>query len=63
MVIEPKHVGAVPQPHHQINHNDVFQLIILVTVTVASSYNTFPDDYDWTETCRSSFNVNFNILL
>jgi len=46
MVIEPKHVGAVPQPHHQINHNDVFQLIILVTVTVASSYNTFPDDYD-----------------
>jgi hypothetical protein len=22
-----------------------------------------PDDGDWTETCRSSFNVNFNILL
>ena len=22
-----------------------------------------PDDGDWTETCRSCFNVNFNILL
>ena len=46
MVIEPKHVGAVPQPHHQINHNDVFQLIILVTVTIASTNNTLPDDDD-----------------
>ena len=25
--------------------------------------NTLPDDGDWTEICRSCFNVNFNILL
>jgi hypothetical protein len=31
------------QPHHQTNHNDVFYLIILITVTSASSNNTLPD--------------------
>ena len=33
-------------PYHQINHTDVFQLIILRTVTLASSNNTLPDDGD-----------------
>ena len=28
----------------------------------ASSNNALPDDGDCTETCRSGFNVNFNIL-
>jgi hypothetical protein len=30
---------------------------------LVSSNNTLPDDGDWTKTCRSCFNVNFNILL
>jgi hypothetical protein len=34
------------QPHHQINHTDVFSLIVLTTVTLASSNNTLPDDGD-----------------
>jgi hypothetical protein len=34
------------QPPHRTNHNDVFQLIILVTITLASSNNTLPDDGD-----------------
>ena len=51
------------QPHHRTNHNDVFWLIILITITLASSNNMFPDDGYWTETCRSSFHVNFNIRL
>jgi hypothetical protein len=34
-----------------------------VTVTLASSNNAFPDDDDdYTETCRSCFNVNFKIV-
>jgi hypothetical protein len=49
------------QPHHQINHTDVFELIILTTVTLSSSNNALPDDGDCTETCRSCFNVNFNV--
>ena len=32
-------------------------------MTLANSNNTLPDDGDWTETCWSCFNVNFNILL
>jgi hypothetical protein len=38
-------------------------LIIPTTVTLASSNNALPDDgvTDSTETCRSCFNVNFNI--
>jgi hypothetical protein len=28
------------------NHNDVFDLIILITITLASSNNTLPDDGD-----------------
>jgi hypothetical protein len=42
-------------------HTDVFQLIILTTVTLASSNNALHDDGDCTETCRSCFNVNFNV--
>jgi hypothetical protein len=36
-------------------------LIILTTVTLASSNNALPDDDDCTETCRSCFHVNFNV--
>jgi len=32
-------------------------LIILTTVTLASSNNALPDDGDCTETCSSRFNV------
>jgi len=48
------------QPHHRTNHANVFELIILITVTLAGSNNVLPDDGDCTETCRSCFNVNFN---
>jgi len=51
------------QPHYRTNQNDVFYLIILITITLASSNNTLPDVGDWTEICRSCFNVNFNIFL
>jgi hypothetical protein len=37
------------------------RLIILTTVTLASSNNALPDDGDCTETCRSCFNVNSNV--
>jgi len=36
-------------------------LTVLKTVTLASSNNAPPDDGVYTETCWSSFNVNFNI--
>jgi hypothetical protein len=49
------------QPHHRINHTDVFQLIVLTSVALARSNNALPDDGDFTETCRSCFNVNFNV--
>jgi len=32
-------------------------------VTLASSNSALPDDGDYTETCWSCFNINFNILL
>jgi hypothetical protein len=48
------------QPHHQINHNSVFELAVLTNVTLASSNSALPDDGDYTETCWSCFNVNFN---
>jgi hypothetical protein len=38
-------------------------LIILTTVTLASSNNALPDDGDYTETCWGYFNVNFNVNL
>jgi len=38
-------------------------LTVLTTVTIASSNSALPDDGDYTETCCSCFNVNFNILL
>jgi hypothetical protein len=31
-----------------------------MTVTLASSYSVLPDDGDYTKTCWSCFNVNFN---
>jgi hypothetical protein len=40
----------------------VVKIIILTTVTLASSNSALPDDGDYTKTCRSCFNVNFNIL-
>ena len=43
-----------------LSRNVLFELA-KVTV-VASSNNTLPDDGDYTETCWSCFNVNFNIL-
>jgi len=48
------------QPHHKINHTDVFQLTVLTNVTLASSNSALPDDVDYTESCWSCFNVNFN---
>ena len=50
------------QPHHRFNHTSVFELIILTTVTLASSNSVLPDDGDCTDTCQSCFKVNFNIL-
>jgi len=38
-------------------------LIILKTVTLASSNSALPDDGDYTETCRSCFNVILIFLL
>ena len=49
------------QPHHQINHTNVFEFTVLTTVTLASSYSALPDDGDYIETCWSCFNVNFDI--
>jgi hypothetical protein len=49
------------QPHYRINHIDVFWLIILTNVTLGRSNIALPDDGDYTETCRSCFNVNFNV--
>jgi len=34
-------------------------LIILTTVTLASSNSALPDDGDYTETCRSPFKCKF----
>jgi hypothetical protein len=34
---------------------------LITNVTLASSNIAFPDDGDYTETCRSCFNVNFNV--
>ena len=42
-------------------HTNVFQLAVLTNVTIASSHSAPPDDGDYTETCCSCFNVNFNI--
>jgi hypothetical protein len=47
------------QPHHQINHTDVFQLTVLTAVTLARSNSALPDDGDYTETWWSRFNINF----
>jgi len=37
--------------------------VMVATITSASLNKALPDDSDGTETCRSCFNVNFNILL
>jgi len=36
-------------------------LTVLTNVTLASSNIALPEDGDYTETCWSCFNVNFNI--
>jgi hypothetical protein len=51
------------QPHHRTDHDDVFELIILIIITLASPKNMLSDDDDCTERVRSCFNVNFNNLL
>jgi len=37
--------------------NSTFKGLNIITLT--SSYGALPDDGDYTETCRSCFNVNF----
>jgi len=37
-------------------------MIILITITLASSNNTLPDDGDWNETCRSSWFQTFAVI-
>jgi hypothetical protein len=49
------------QPHHRINHIDVFWLVILTNVTLARWNSALPDDGDYNGTCRICFNVNFNV--
>jgi hypothetical protein len=51
------------RPHYRINHIDVFQLVILTTVTLARSNTALPYVGVCTETRRSCFNVNFNVNL
>jgi hypothetical protein len=51
---------AYMQPHHQINHNNVFYLTVLTNVTLASSNSALPEDGDYTKTSWICFNVNFN---
>jgi len=38
-------------------------LVILTDATLARSNSALPDDGDYTETCWSCFNVNFNVNL
>jgi hypothetical protein len=38
-------------------------LIVFTTVTLASSNSALPNDGDYTETCWSCFNINFNTPL
>ena len=40
----------------------LFELAKVTVVTSANSNNVIPDDSDSTETCRSCFNIDFNIL-
>jgi hypothetical protein len=40
---------------------DALKLINLIKVTLARSNSALPDEGDYTETCRSCFNVNFNV--
>jgi hypothetical protein len=39
-------VGFTAATTPRTNHNDIFQLIILITITLASSNNTLPNDGD-----------------
>jgi len=36
-------------------------LVILTNATLTRSISALPDDGDYTETCCSCFNVNFNV--
>ena len=47
--------------HYRIIHINVFQLLILTNATLARMNSALPDDGDYTETCWSCFNVNFNV--
>ena len=38
------------QPHHQINHTNIFLLTVLTAVTLASPNSALPDDGDYTDT-------------
>ena len=49
------------RPHYRTIHIDVFWLVILTNATLARSNSALPDDVDYTETCWSCFNVNFNV--
>ena len=49
--------------HHQGAHYmSMLKLRLLTNVTLARTDCTLPDDGDYTETCWSCFNVNFNPL-
>ena len=51
------------RPQYRIIHFNVFWLIILTYATLARSNSALPDEGDYTETCWSCFNVNFNVNL
>jgi len=48
-------------PHYRTIHINVFQLVILTNATLARTNSALPDDGDYTETCWSCLNVNFNV--
>jgi len=47
-------------PHYRTVHVDAFSFIVLTKVSLTGSNSALPDDGDYTETCWSCFNVNFN---
>jgi len=48
------------EPHQQINQRQCILIDCFNIVTLASSHSALPDGGDYTETCRSCINVNFN---
>jgi hypothetical protein len=51
----------ISEHEYQVSKFFIHKLIILTTVTLASSNNALPDDGDCTETCWSCFSVNCNV--